>query len=75
MRKWLRELRVSNKMSQRNVAERLSITQQYYSCIESGQRQAGMSLDMAQKLSGIFDVPIDVILENENKERQSRKTG
>ena len=67
MRKWLKELREKANMSQQNVAEQLGISQNYYSMIESGERQSKMTIDTAQKLAKIFDVSIDVILENENK--------
>lgn len=67
MRNWLKELREKSNMSQQNVAEQLGISQNYYSMIETGERQSKMTIDMAQKLAKIFNVSIDVILENENK--------
>ena len=67
MRKWLKELREKSNMSQQNVAEHLGISQNYYSMIETGERQSKMTIEMAQKLAKIFNVSIDVILENENK--------
>lgn len=67
MRKWLKELREKFDMSQQNVAEQLGISQNYYSMIESGERQSKMTIEMAQKLAKIFDVSIDVIFKNENK--------
>ena len=54
-------------MSQQNVAEQLGISQNYYSMIEAGERQSKMTIEMAQKLANIFDVSIEVILNNENK--------
>ena len=65
MREWLKELREKNNLTQQNVAERSGVTQQYYSLIENGERQADMSLSMARKLADIFGVPIEKILEKE----------
>ena len=67
MRTWLKKLRSTSKMSQQNVADRLGITQQYYNLIESGERQSKMSIETAQKLAAIFNVPIEYVLEQETK--------
>ena len=67
MRTWLKELRRTSKMSQQNVADLLGITQQYYNLIESGERQSKMSIETAQKLAAVFDVPIEYVLEKETK--------
>lgn len=67
MRTWLKELRRTSKMSQQNVADILGITQQYYNLIESGERQSKMSIETAQKLAAVFDVPIEYVLEKETK--------
>ena len=67
MRTWLKELRRTSKMSQQNVADLLGITQQYYNLIESGERQSKMSIETAQKLAAIFNVPIEYVLEKETK--------
>ncbi len=69
MRKWLRDLREASKMSQQTVAERIGISQNYYCMIESGERQPKMTIEMAKKLSEVFEVPIDTILENEAEVR------
>jgi transcriptional regulator with XRE-family HTH domain len=68
MREWLKELRIKKQLSQQTVAALLNITQQHYSLIENDERQKDMSIGMAEKLSGILDVPLKVILENERKE-------
>ena len=66
MREWLKKLRLKRNLSQQNVADELGITQQYYNLIENGERQSKMTIDTAQKLAKIFDVPLDFILQNEN---------
>lgn len=67
MRKWLKDLREMNNMSQQNVADKIGITQNYYSMIEQNERMPKMTIEMAQKLSEIFSIPIKTILENEQQ--------
>ena len=67
MREWLKKLREKTNMSQQNIAEKIGISQNYYSMIESGERQSKMTLDMANKLAEVFGVPIADILEQEKK--------
>ena len=66
MRKWLKELREKNMMSQQNVALMLGISQQYYHLIENGDRQQKMTIELAAKLSKVFGVTIEYIMEQEN---------
>lgn len=68
MRKWLKELREDNKMSQTKAASALGVSQGFWSLIENGERQKKMSLELAQKISDVFDVSIDEILKNESEE-------
>ena len=65
-RAYLKELRDRMELTQSEVADQLGISQNYYSAIETGERQSKMTIDMALKLAKIFAVTIDVILENEN---------
>lgn len=67
MRKYLKELREQKELSQLEISQKLEISESYYSLIESGERQKKMSLEMAQKISKIFDVPIETILEKESE--------
>ena len=67
MREYLKALRAEKSLSQENIAKKLGISQNYYSMIESGERQPKMTIDTAQKLADIFGVPISYILEHENK--------
>lgn len=68
MRVWLKKLREERGMSQAETAELLGIAPNSLSMIESGERQKKMSLDLAQKISILFDIPIDEILKNESEE-------
>lgn len=68
MRVWLKKLREERGMSQAETAELLGIAPNSLSMIESGERQKKMSLELARKISILFDIPIDEILENESEE-------
>lgn len=67
MRNYLKKLRVKKNITQQYVAKKLDITRQYYNLIESGERQSKMTIEFAQKLAHVLDVPIEYILEHENK--------
>lgn len=75
MREWLKELRENSKMSQQNIADRLGITQNYYSMIELGTRMPKMTIEMAEKLSDALGVPLATILENERMLGQRKRGG
>lgn len=55
-------------MSQTKAASALGVSQGFWSLIENGERQKKMSLELAQKISDVFDVSIDEILKNESEE-------
>lgn len=67
LRKWLKSLREKNELSQSNIAEKLGITQNYYSMIESRERQKDLDLSIAIKLAEIFNISIDYIAKQEKK--------
>ena len=67
MRTYLKELRKKAGLTQVDVAERLGIGASTYTMIELGERQKDMSVAMAEKLAGVLDVPLTVILDNERK--------
>jgi len=75
VREWLKELRENSKMSQQNIADRLGITQNYYSMIELGTRMPKMTIEMAEKLSDALGVPLATILENERMLGQRKRGG
>ena len=55
----LRELRLKEKLTQKEIAEIIGITQRAYQNYERGRRTP--SLETAQKLSNIFMVSIEEI--------------
>ena len=64
MREWLKNLR--GDKSSAEIAEKLGMTQQYYNYIENGKRQQKMDLQLCVKLSKIFDISVEQIIEYEN---------
>lgn len=68
MRDWLLSARQEKGMTQLEVAKRLDISEAYYSYIESGNRQKKMDVALAAKLSTIFGIPFERIVELERRE-------
>lgn len=65
MRDWLKEKRTEKGLTMKQMAERLDITESYYSLIESGERQKKMDVQLLAKLSAILAMPTDKIVELE----------
>lgn len=66
MRDWLKKLREERGLTQKQVGELLNISESYYSYIEAGDRQKMMDISLARKISNIFGISIEQIVENEN---------
>lgn len=67
MRDWLKKCREENGITQAQMAKKLDISEGYYSYIESGDRQKRMDITLVSKLSTIFDLPIQRIVEFEEQ--------
>ena len=65
MREWLKALR--GERSTADIAKLLGISQQYYSYIENGERQKRMNIQLCERISKIFDISVEQIIEYENK--------
>lgn len=72
MRKYLRDARTNLGLSQSDVAKKLGISANYYSCIENGERQSDMKSSLLIGLSGILKIPISKMLENEKEYREKK---
>lgn len=66
MRVWLKKLREDRGMTQKQVGEKLDISESYYSYIEAGDRQKSMDISLARKISDIFNISLEQIVEYEN---------
>lgn len=65
-RQYLIDLRARANESQQDVADAIGISRQYYSFIESGERQKRMDITLATRLARHFSVDISVIVEHED---------
>lgn len=65
MRDWLKTMRCKSNYTQQLIAKKLGITQQYYNLIECNERQKELSISFAVKLSKIFNVSVEWIIEQE----------
>lgn len=61
MREWLKKLRKEKGLSQTDVAIEFNLTQNAYSKIENGDRQADLNLSTAAKIADYFDIPLSRI--------------
>lgn len=67
MRDWLKEKRKEAGLTMAQMANKLNVTESYYSLIESGERQKKMDILLVSKLSVILSVPVEKIVEMEGK--------
>lgn len=68
MRQYLVSLREKQNESQQTVAEALGISRQYYSMIESGERQKRMDISLIAAIANHFEVPISEIVAHEQSQ-------
>ena len=73
--KRLKELRISNGLTQRELGERVNVTKVSICCYESGTRTP--TLDTLTKLGKVFDVDVDYLLGYDSpvKEKGKSKKG
>ena len=67
MRSWLRKKRLEGGMSQQTVAGKIGVTQQYYNLIEKDERKKSLDAQLIKKLSDIFELSVEEIVELENR--------
>lgn len=67
MREWLLSARKEKGWTQLEVANKLGISESYFSFVENGTRQKRMDISLASKLSVIFDIPVEKIIEMEEQ--------
>lgn len=61
MYKRIKELRLSNNLTQKDISKKLEISQSLYSLYESSKKE--ISVEILFKLSKIYNTSIDYILE------------
>lgn len=62
MRVWLRNLREEKKLTMKQVAEAIEITEAYYCAIENGYRKKRMDAVLILRLASVFGVEAATIL-------------
>ena len=72
MREYLKKLREEHGYTMQVVADKIGISKQYYQRIEVGDRQQNMSITLAVKLSEIFGISIQSIIEYEKQLSEAR---
>ena len=72
MREYLKKLREERGYTMQFVADKLGISKQYYQRIEVGDRQQNMDITLAVKLSEIFGLSIQNIIDYEKKVAEAR---
>lgn len=67
MREYLISLRTEKGLTQKQIAQKLDISESYYNQIEKGERQKKMDITLLNRLSLALEIPITVLIEHENK--------
>ncbi len=70
MQAYVKRLRIENNLTQKEISEKLCISESYYSLIENGNRQQKLRADILIGLSEIFNLSVDQILELENQDKK-----
>ena len=65
MREYLKKLREEHGYSMQTVADKIGISKQYYQRIEVGERQQNMDITLVVKLSEVFGISIQSIIDHE----------
>ena len=71
MREYLKKRREELCLSQKDVANALGVSQNYYCDIENGERQRDMKATTLIKLSSILKIPVEKMLEQERNMQSS----
>lgn len=58
MRKWLKNLRIEKKYTQKELGSKLGISESYYCAIENGERQKKMDMMLVSGLSAALGVSV-----------------
>jgi transcriptional regulator with XRE-family HTH domain len=67
VREYLISLRKEKRLTQKKIADKLDISESYYSQIENGERQKRMDITFIDRLSKILDIPVQEIIRLENQ--------
>lgn len=71
MREYLLTLRKGKNLTQKELAQKLDVSESYYNQIENGERQKNMDISLVNRLSLALEIPITTIIEHENELRRN----
>ena len=66
MRNYLVALRKEKGLTQKQLAQKLDISESYYNQIENGERQKRMDITILYRLSSALDVSVPTLISYEN---------
>lgn len=69
MRNWLKEARTKQRLTQKQMADALGITEVYYSRIECGDRQKNMDVSLAIGIGNILGMSVQEVIDAEEAEK------
>lgn len=69
MRNWLKEARAKQRLTQKQMADALGITEAYYSRIECGDRQKNMDVSLAIGIGNILGMSVQEVIDAEEAEK------
>lgn len=72
MRKWLKDMRAKEGLSQSDFAKRVGVTPGYCCEIESGSRQRDMTYSMMERLASALNVPVQEVVNAETAYRKGK---
>lgn len=65
MRLWLKEARTTQRLTMKQMADAIGVTESYYSMIESGKRQKKMDMSIAIRIGNVLGMSLDEIVRKE----------
>ncbi len=65
MRTWLKEERVKQRLTQKQVADAIGVTESFYSLVEADKRQKKMDITLAVRLANVLGMEVNEIVRRE----------
>ena len=67
MRTWLETARKNKRLTMKQLAEELHISESYYCSIENGHRKKKMDISLAKKISDVLEISLSQIIDFEQQ--------
>lgn len=62
MREWLKDARLQQRLTQKQMADAIGVTESYYCMIEGGDRQKKMDVTLAIKIGNVLGLSLQEIV-------------